>query len=197
MNDADEKWIEDLRTGDSYAVASLRFALFRNLRKALSNRPQVDDAFIEDAVQDSLLQILDHLDQFAGRSRFLTWATAIAIRISMAEFKRSRWKDVSLDAITADANFDFVGHDQSVESGFDRHSLMSVLKDAIEHSLTEKQRVALIAELKGMPQDEIARQLGSNRNAVYKVTHDARKKLKVAIEAAGYTSEDLSASMTT
>ena len=38
-----------------------------------------------------------------------------------------------------------------------------------------------------MPQEEIGRRIGSNRNAVYKLLHDARKKLKSALERAGYT----------
>jgi RNA polymerase sigma-70 factor (ECF subfamily) len=42
-----------------------------------------------------------------------------------------------------------------------------------------------------MPQDEIANQLGSNRNAIYKLTHDARKRLKKCLEAAGYTAVDV------
>ena len=40
---------------------------------------------------------------------------------------------------------------------------------------------------------EIARHLGSNRNAVYKLTHDARKRLKRGLEAAGFTAEDIGA----
>jgi RNA polymerase sigma factor (sigma-70 family) len=41
--------------------------------------------------------------------------------------------------------------------------------------------------------DEIARHLGSNRNALYKLTHDARKRLKRGLEAAGFTAEDIGA----
>ena len=52
---------------------------------------------------------------------------------------------------------------------------------------------AKLAELRGMPQDEIARHLGSNRNALYKLTHDARKRLKRGLEAAGFTAEDIGA----
>ena len=47
-----------------------------------------------------------------------------------------------------------------------------------------------------MPQDEIARHVGSNRNAVYKLTHDARKRLKQGLEAAGYTAEDIRTAFT-
>ena len=53
----------------------------------------------------------------------------------------------------------------------------------------------MLAELKGMPQDEIAEQLGSSRNALYKLTHDARKKLKERLEVAGFTAEDLVATL--
>ena len=65
------------------------------------------------------------------------------------------------------------------------------MQQVIQTDLTEKQRTALLAEIKGMPQDEIARHLGSNRNAVYKLTHDARKKLRKGLESAGYTAEDV------
>jgi RNA polymerase sigma-70 factor (ECF subfamily) len=66
----------------------------------------------------------------------------------------------------------------------------------IQNGLTAKQRDALLAELRGMPQDEIARHLGSNRNALYKLTHDARNRLKRGLEAAGFTAEDISAAFT-
>ena len=73
----------------------------------------------------------------------------------------------------------------------ERQSVLETMRDLIESNLTDKQRTALLAELRGMPQDEIARHLGSNRNAVYKLTHDARKKLRQGLEAAGYTAEDV------
>ena len=50
---------------------------------------------------------------------------------------------------------------------------------------------ALLAELGGMPQEEIGRRMGSNRNAVYKLTYDARRRLKRGLEAKGYTDSDV------
>jgi len=80
---------------------------------------------------------------------------------------------------------------------WERKAILEKMQALIESELTEKQRAALTAELKGMPQDEIARHLGSNRNAVYKLTHDARKRLKQALQAAGYVAEDVHAAFTT
>jgi RNA polymerase sigma factor (sigma-70 family) len=192
----DDNWMDRLN-GDSgereAALVDLRDALVRGLRKAFANRPRLDDAFIQDAVQDALLRILDHLDQFEGRSRFLTWATAIAIRVAMDELRRRRWKDVSLDDMMSQSGF---VPETSLEAAagpserLQRQAMFDTMHALIERELTEKQRSALVAELNGMPQEEIARQLGSNRNAIYKLTHDARKKLRAGLEAAGYTAEE-------
>ena len=99
-----DRWVTELRAEQESALTYLRDVLLRNLRKALSNHSRADESFMEDAVQDSLIRILDRLDQFEGRSRFITWATTIAIHVSMSELRRSRWKDVSLDEVMADAD---------------------------------------------------------------------------------------------
>lgn len=193
-------WVSHLRADGparEAAVRDLREALLARLRKALADRAP-DDAFIEDAVQDSLLRILDRLDQFQGRSRFLTWATAIAIRVAMSELRRSRWKDVSLDALLADAGFPRQrAIDTKDEATAERGELFALMLRIIDTELTGRQRAALLAELKGMPQIEIARHLGSNRNAVYKLAHDARKKLKQGLESAGYNAVDIRAAIAT
>jgi RNA polymerase sigma-70 factor (ECF subfamily) len=75
----------------------------------------------------------------------------------------------------------------------EREAILDTMREVIRDGLTEKQRRALLAELRGMPQDKIARHLGSNRNAVYKLTHDARKRLKQGLEMAGFGAEDIRA----
>jgi RNA polymerase sigma-70 factor (ECF subfamily) len=42
-----------------------------------------------------------------------------------------------------------------------------------------------------MPQEEIAAQLGTNRNAVYKLCHDARRALQRSLAQAGYTADSV------
>jgi len=41
-----------------------------------------------------------------------------------------------------------------------------------------------------VPLPQIAEKLGSNTNSLYKLVHDARKKLRSGLEAAGYTVDD-------
>jgi RNA polymerase sigma-70 factor (ECF subfamily) len=190
MSRDNQSWVTELKAGGDSVIADLRAVLLRNLRKALAGRSRADDSFLEDAVQDSVLRVIDRVDQFQGRSKFVTWATSIAIRVALAELRRSRWKDVSLNELTADSRFTSDVTD-SATAPYERQAILETLQHSIDHDLTARQRAALVAELKGMPQDEIANQLGSNRNAIYKLTHDARKKLKSALEAAGYTAADV------
>jgi len=193
--DSNPLYVALLRGGDyrDSALSELRVILARNLRKALSSYARADDSFLDDAVQDSLLRILDRLDQFEGRSQFVTWATTIAIRVAMSELRRHRWRDVSLEQVISDAApGSHWGTDVASrpDGQTERTAILESMHNVIETQLSEKQREALLAEMKGMPQEEIARHLGSNRNAVYKLTHDARKKLKQGLEAAGYSADD-------
>lgn len=197
-----ETWLSQLRSSgpaQQAALADLREALLRGLRRALSSRPTADESLLEDAAQDSLVRILQRLEQFEGRSRFLTWATSIAIRIAMSELRRRRWKDVSFEELSAGGD---IGQFRATLGGsapdvqWEQRAILDKLRAVIETELTEKQRAALLAELRGMPQDEIARHLGSNRNAIYKLTHDARKRLKRGLESAGYDAADVSAAFT-
>ena len=197
MERDNETWLVHLNgTGPDQqaALADLRNTLLRALRRALSHRAHVDDAFLEDVVQDSLVRILERLPQFEGRSRFSTWAMSITIRVAMSELRRRRWKDVSLDKVIAGADpvpGQAIDDDPGPGARWDREAILDAMHKVIRNGLTEKQRAALLAELRGMPQDAIARHLGSNRNAIYKLTHDARKRLKRGLELAGFGAEDI------
>lgn len=196
MKRTNEAWVDDLMQRDESALVELREALLRGLRRGLTGRPSEDDSFLEDCAQESLLRVLDRLGQFSARSHFVTWATAIAIRVALAQLRRRRWKDVSLDDLasaSAPHSLEQQADAETLDARLHRRDLLEELRASIHRDLTERQRTALLAELKGMPQDEIARQLGTSRNALYKLTHDARKKLKVSLEAAGFSREDLAA----
>jgi RNA polymerase sigma-70 factor (ECF subfamily) len=100
---------------------------------------------------------------------------------------------VSLDEVITDTDVTparAVDHEPGPDVQWEREAILGALHEVIRNDLTAKQRAALLAELRGMPQDEIARYLGSNRNALYKLTHDARKRLKRGLEAAGFAAEE-------
>jgi RNA polymerase sigma-70 factor (ECF subfamily) len=194
-----EEWLRDLRSEGSAqaeALEDLRDYLLGALRGSLERTGGMPPDLLQDAVQDALLRTLDQLERFEGRSRFTTWATTIAIRTAMTELRRRCWKDVSLDELTAGGALRPTGYldeDLSPESQAAQQGIVRALEGILESELSERQRMAIVAELQGMPQEEIGRQLNINRNAVYKLGHDARKKLKRGLEASGYDAEEIRA----
>jgi RNA polymerase sigma-70 factor (ECF subfamily) len=65
------------------------------------------------------------------------------------------------------------------------------LNRTIREELTERQRRAVTARfLYGIPPSHIAREMNTTRGAVYKLLHDARKRLKAALEERGLEASD-------
>ncbi len=190
-------WMRDLRAGgpvQAEAITDLRRLLLRGLAKSFQAHGAMDQAFVEDVVQQALVHILDHLEQFQGRSRFTTWAMAIAVRLAMSALRRKRWQDVSLESMTEPIERALALDTDDTTSPAqyaEQHAMVETLRQLIDEVLTDKQWMAMTAELGGMPFEEIARRMDSNVNAVYKLLHDARQRLKRGLETAGYTAEDV------
>lgn len=194
MKTSEGDWIRHLAPESAdreAAVGELRSFLIKGVRSGLHGQPKTDEAFIEDVVQMALIRILDHLGSFEGRSAFTTWALAIALRVAYSELRRKHWNNVSLDELRETSGVRLEEADTSadpIESSA-YNSLISLMHQLVSTKVTLRQRDVLLAELSAMPHDEIARQLKITRNAVYKLSHDARKALRRALETAGYTVE--------
>ena len=194
-NSLTDPWVARLRDSAAQAAAleELRGVLMRAVSHAFRTA-KGGHSFCEDVVQDSLIRILDKLDMFSGRSQFTTWAISIAVRIGTSQLRRKRFQDVSLDAMTSGDNmkFEFADNDtEALDVVEDRQLIIQTLRRLIDETLTDRQRQATDALLNGMPVEEIAARTGSNRNAVYKLVHDARMRLKQGLEKSGFTAEDI------
>jgi RNA polymerase sigma-70 factor (ECF subfamily) len=194
----DEDWARDLAAEDMAlrddAVSDLRDMLFRGLSKSLSKDGRVNDAFLEDIVQESSMKILEKLGDFEGRSKFRTWAVTIAVRTAVSKMRKRDWQHVSLDSVTTGAEFDpqiAVDSSETIDHLNSRSKLLGKLKELIDSELSERQWTAITAELGGMPLPQIAEKLGRNTNSLYKLLHDSRKKLRHGLEAAGFTIDDV------
>ncbi len=195
-----EQWLAELRgEGRDEAVSDLRVVLMRGLRAGLGGRREgITDAAIEDFTQDALIKILQNLDSFRGESRFTTWSQKIAVRVAFTELRRKEWRNVSLQEMTE--RYDSGGTEprELTDSGSDpenaatRRVMFDTVQRLIYEELTERQRDALVAVmLNGMPLEETARRMGTNRNALYKLLHDARKKLKHRLISEGLPPQDV------
>lgn len=182
-----QEWMEDLREPISEeALTDLRQLLVRGLRATLSSRVNQNlDLLVEDFVQEAIIKVLKSLETFRGESKFTTWAQKIAVHVAFTELRRRRWKDISLRDLTETADGDeytpkiLTDPKISPEQETIQNDIFSIVDDLIETELTEKQKMAIKAGMiHGMPLEAIAQKLDTNRNALYKLIHDARKRLK-------------------
>ena len=194
---ADRDWLQELRgTGEprSDALRVLREIVLSGLRMALRERTNVSEAQLEDFAQEALVRIIERLDQFEGRSKFTTWAHAIAINLAFAELRRKRWQDVSLETLTEEGrqlSEPAVLPDDQFGADDERSRLMAALRRAIAECLTERQRTAILGQLRGLPINQLIQLLGTNRGAFYKLFHDARRALKARLMAEGISPEHI------
>lgn len=196
-----DEWLELLGgEPDEAALLELRDLLDRGLRYTLSSRLNTNlDAIVEDFVQESLLKILDKLDTFRGESKFTTWAQKIAVRVALTELRRRRWRDTSLDELTTSRDGESFFEPKimsdpspSPENRTTRSGMIDLIQHLIVEELTERQRSAMtMVMLEGVPLEVAAEKLDTNRNALYKLIHDARVRLKRKLADKGMTPEDV------
>lgn len=199
-----EEWLSELRAigqvqGD--ALADLHAIILKGLPYALSKWLSPTDPhfepFTEEVAQDTLLRVLDKIDTFEGRSKFTTWVHKIAVRIALTELRRQRWKDVSLDEMLEGEDVFtparlMADSAPDPEASTEQRDMLDRVQRLIMEELTEKQRQAMIAiNIKGMPIEEVARQMNMKRNALYKLMHDARIRLKHRLAMDGMSPEEL------
>ena len=185
------------------ALARLRELLVRVAGHELGRRrgllgsisgPEFDD-LAQQAADDAVLAILDKLGDFRGLSRFTTWAYKFAVFEVSGKVARHAWQRQlpSSGSLALELATDTL----SPRPGdrLEQHEQLRILSEAIGE-LTERQRQVFVAvALNDVPMDELALELGSNRNAIYKNLFDARRRLLARLVEAGHpvTDDELSA----
>jgi RNA polymerase sigma-70 factor, ECF subfamily len=199
-----EAWLADLRNSGTIhedAINDLREVIQKGLPYALTRWLPSDSPLfqplVDEVTQETLLRVLDQLNTFEGRSLFTTWVHKIAIRLALTELRRKRWRDSSLDELTENEDAPpppglLADSQASPESSAERSDMFARVRRILEEELTPKQHEALVLlGLQDIPMDEAAKRMKTNRNALYKLLHDARLRLKRRLALEDLTPQDL------
>jgi len=197
LDAASRAWVAGLQSsGPSHedCVTALHAVLLRVARHEVARRagalrlqgPELEDV-AQQATDDALMSIRAKIAGFRGESRFTTWAYRFVMFEVSTKMGRHFWRERR-------ASMDDDGWDRlpdTLSSGPDAQSvhreLFAALRRAIDEDLTALQRRVFVAiALNQVPMDAFARELGANRNAVYKTLFDARRKLRASLAAAGH-----------
>src|SRR5215217_1370412 len=194
--DSSEAWLDALRADGARrqdAIADLHDLLLRAARFEIGRRRSalsfVRGEALEDlavqAADDALVAVLAKLDDYRGASRFTTWAYKFALLEAGVRLRRRAWqgREVVLDPETWPTPAD---PGSSAQEQLERTETLEALRGAVDRALTPHQRRVFVAlALNEVPIDVLAERLGTNRNALYKTLHDARRKLRRELAAAG------------
>jgi RNA polymerase sigma-70 factor (ECF subfamily) len=195
-----DEWINALRSSGAErdaAMTGLHELLVRAASFELSRRrvelshvrgEELEDIAMQ-AADDALMAVLAKLDDFRGASRFTTWAYKFAVLEAGVRLRRRAWqgREIVLDAESWPAFPE--KHASSAQEELEQLELLDGLRRAIAEGLTPHQREVFAAlALHEVPIDVLAERLVTTRGALYKVLHDARRKLRDELATAGVPS---------
>ena len=196
FDEQSQAWLAALRgegVRRDQAIARLHALLLRAARFELGRRraalsyvrgEELDDIATQ-AADDALMAVLAKLDDYRGASRFTTWAYKFALLEAGVRLRRRAWqgREVVLDPESWPTHAD---PGSSAQEQLERTETLEALRGAVDRALTPHQRRVFVAlALNEVPIDVLAERLETNRNALYKTLHDARRKLRRELAAAG------------
>jgi RNA polymerase sigma-70 factor (ECF subfamily) len=197
-----QAWVDGLRTsGAQYyeTVSRLWSLLLRAARHEVRRReallevsgPELND-IAHQAANDALVAILGRIDDFRGESRFTTWAYKFVLYEVSVKMGRHFWRQGKAALYVADWELLACRLVPLPQQHVELQELLGVLRRAVEEDLTERQRKVFVAiVLNEVPVDALTHEFGSNRNAIYKVLFDARRKLRASLARAGYALDEM------
>lgn len=199
LNRSNSDWILFLNKEHaeySRTLEELRKYLLNGLGYSFKNHKKLNKENLEDLCQEAMIRIVDKIDSYSGEALFTSWAMKIAVNTVLNEIRHKSWLNVSLENFEKNESFlnTAKGYPiyMSPEKKILRKEMAQLCNTLINEELSQKQRTAMVYRMKyAMPLDEIARRTGSTRNGVYKLLHDARMKLKNAMESKGIDSIDI------
>jgi RNA polymerase sigma-70 factor, ECF subfamily len=195
LDEESRAWLQDLRAEGSAreaAVERLHALLLRAARFEVGRRrpglPHLrGDEFGEialEAADDALMSVLARLDDFRGASRFSTWVYKFALLEAAVKLRKRAWqgREIPLEQESWDLlSSAGLGPADAAEQS----ELLAALQDGIAALTPHQRRVLIALAVNGVPIDVLADRLNTNRGALYKTLHDARRNLRANLKNRG------------
>jgi RNA polymerase sigma-70 factor (ECF subfamily) len=184
-----EQAIRELHT---MLLRAARFEIGRRAAALVHVRGEDADDLALQAADDAFVAVMGKLDEFRGDSRFSTWAYKFALYEAAVRVRRRAWQhqEVVLDP---DRWLTVGDRGAGPARQVGQAELLRAIRLLIDTELTARQRDVLVAlTIQGIPIDVLAERLGSTRGALYKTLHDARRKLRTQLVAAGHDLDSIS-----
>ena len=162
--------------------------LYRVARAILRN-----DGEAEDVMQDAYVRAYEHLDQFAGRAKFSTWLTRIAVHEALARQHRgSRYQELEpMSEREGDPMDRFASLAPSPEQQASNSEIRRLLEEAVEKLPDAYRTIFMLRDVEDMSTSDAADVLEITEDNVKVRLHRARALLRKSLYArAGIESKE-------
>jgi RNA polymerase sigma-70 factor, ECF subfamily len=158
--------------------------LYRVARAILRN-----DSEAEDVMQDAYVRAYEHLDQFAGRAKFSTWLTRIAVHEVLARQRRSkRYEELGPTSEREGDPMDrFASLTPNPEQQMSNSGLRRLLEQAVEKLPDAYRAVFMLRDVEDMSTTDAAYALEITEENVKVRLHRARALLRKSLFAVAGT----------
>lgn len=154
--------------------------LYRVARAILRN-----DGEAEDVMQDAYVRAYEHLDQFAGRAKFSTWLTRIAVHEALARQRRgNRYEELEpMSEREGDPMDRFASLTPNPEQQTSNLELRRLLEEAVEKLPDPYRTVFMLRDVEEMSTTDAAYALEITEENVKVRLHRARALLRKSLFA--------------
>jgi RNA polymerase sigma-70 factor (ECF subfamily) len=189
---SDEEVVARVLAGETamFEIVMRRYnqRLYRVARAILRN-----DGEAEDVMQDAYVRAYEHLDQFAGRAKFSTWLTRIAVHEALARQRRgNRYQELEPMAEREGDPMDrFASLGPDPEQQASNSEIRSLLEEAVEKLPDAYRTVFMLRDVEDMSTTDAADALEITEENVKVRLHRARALLRKNLYArAGMQSKE-------
>lgn len=173
---SDEVVVDRVRAGEVELFEIIMRRYNQRLYRAARGIVGSDEA--EDVIQDAYVRAFAHLDQFAGRARFSTWLTRIAVHEALARARRSgRFVEMTDETPIVETRR------RNPEERVGDRELARVLESALSALAPVYRSVFMLREVEGLSTNETAECLDIPAETVKTRLHRARGRLRSSLEA--------------
>jgi len=182
---SDEEVVARVLAGETsvFEIVMRRYnqRLYRVARAILRN-----DSEAEDVMQDAYVRAYEHLDQFAGRAKFSTWLTRIAVHEASTRQRRgNRYQELEpmSEGDRGDPMDGFAVMALNPEQEASNSEIRSLLEEAVEKLPDAYRTVFMLRDIEEMSTTDTANALEISEENVKVRLHRARALLRKSLYA--------------
>lgn len=164
-------------TADEAAAAAFFKRFHGAVLAFLSRMIGRDDPELDDLVQATFLSALDSAERFEGRSQVRTWLLGIAANKARTHRRGAGRRRTALAAVPEETS-----KIPSPSDGVKREQLRERLAEAVDRLSPREREAFLLCDVEGIGGSVAAETLGVPPGTMWRRLHDARSKLRTALE---------------